>query len=347
MNSDMPPQPPLAAKLRQSSASRPDPKTADSARHGTPSLLERAATHFDLGASAGINAAPPLAQVAREAGAPFSSHATPVHPIETGDIPSKTVSAESRARAKSSAFTRQKQIIDQDRLVEHGFIQPDGTITEVSEEFRIVKRQVLRAAFGEGAHQRGHYVLINSAHPSDGKTWCAINLAISLSAEQDIEVVLADADFGKPTICERLGLVAGAGLMDALVDPDLAVEDLVIPTSIPNLAVLPAGKQVRNDTEFLASERTAQVLERLGAGHPRRIMIFDSPPALAASPASELARHVGQTIMIVRADRTSEAALRDAVSLISACSDIKLLLNGVKFSSSGRLFGSYYGKGAT
>ena len=340
----MPPKPRLATEISSPPAS--EPKAPASAPRPAPSLLERAATHFDLGVSAGIHAAPPITQLAPQAGAPLSDQSAPAQPFDTGDISSRPARAPATSRALSSASTRQRQTIDQGRLVEHGFIQPDGAITEVSEEFRIVKRQVLRAAFGEGAHERGRFVLINSAHPSDGKTWCAINLAISLSAEQDIEVVLVDADFGKPAICERLGLVAGAGLMDALIDPDLVAEDLVIPTSIPNLAVLPAGKQVRNDTEFLASERTAQVLERLSAGHPRRVVIFDSPPALAASPASELARHVGQTIMIVRADRTSEAALRDAVSLISACGDIKLLLNGVKFSSSGRLFGSYYGKAA-
>jgi Mrp family chromosome partitioning ATPase len=97
----------------------------------------------------------------------------------------------------------------------------------------------------------------------------------------------------------------------------------------------------------VASERTRQVLDRLVAGNERRIVIFDSPPALAASPASELARHVGQTILVVRADSTSEAALRDAVSLLGACPTIRLLLNGVKFSSSGRQFGTYYGKPAS
>jgi Mrp family chromosome partitioning ATPase len=88
------------------------------------------------------------------------------------------------------------------------------------------------------------------------------------------------------------------------------------------------------------------VLDRLAMGHPRRIIILDSPPTLAASPASELARHVGQTLLVVRADRTSDAALRDAIALLSACQNIKLLLNGIKFSSSGRVFGTYYGKTA-
>jgi len=236
--------------------------------------------------------------------------------------------------------------VDRGKLAEEGIILPDGDVTETSEEFRIVKRKVLSAAFGADGlpSARGNFVLVNSAHPGEGKTWCAINLAISLAAEQDLDVLLVDADFGKPAICERLGLPEGPGLMDALVDPQMAIEHAVLRTDIPTLSVLPAGRQVRNDTEFLASDRTRQVLDRLDSCDGRRIIIFDSPPALAASPAAELARHVGQTVLVVRADRTTEAALRDAVNLLGACPVIRLLLNGVKFSSSGRQFGTYYGK---
>ena len=74
-------------------------------------------------------------------------------------------------------------------------------------------------------------------------------------------------------------------------------------------------------------------------------MIFDSPPALAASPAAELAKHVGQALVVCRADQTGQSALEDALSLLSACPDIKLLLNAANFSPSGRRFGAYYGYG--
>ena len=80
-------------------------------------------------------------------------------------------------------------------------------------------------------------------------------------------------------------------------------------------------------------------------GAPNRFVIFDSPPALAASPAAELAKYVGQAVVVARADRTGTGALEDAVSLLSACPNIGLLLNAVHFSPSGRRFGSYYGYG--
>ena len=188
-------------------------------------------------------------------------------------------------------------------------------------------------------------MLICSPLPGEGKTYCAVNLALAIAAEKESEVVLVDADFAKPSVLSTLGLPGGPGLMDALTDPAIDVAQCVIGTDVPGLWVLPAGNATNSDTEFLASSRTPAVLERLTEGAPHRIVIFDSPPALAASPAAELARYVGQAVVIVRADRTGQGALEDAISLLAACPNIYLLLNAVQFSPSGRRFGSYYGYG--
>jgi Mrp family chromosome partitioning ATPase len=131
--------------------------------------------------------------------------------------------------------------------------------------------------------------------------------------------------------------------MDALRDPKIDVADCVIGTDVPGLWVLPAGNATNSDSEYLNSSRTAELLDRLTQGAPKRIVIFDSPPALAASPAAELAKYVGQVLVIARADRTGQSALEDAISLLSACPNIQLLLNAVTFSPSGRRFGDYYG----
>ena len=221
-------------------------------------------------------------------------------------------------------------------------------MTGIAEEFRIIKRQLLLAAKGSQKSRpvpRGERILICSAHPDEGKTFCALNLALSIAAEKDNEVLLVDADFAKPSILSSLGLEGSKGLMDALADPELPVENCIIHTDIPGLAILPAGDQTNADTEYLASARTEQVLNRLTQNNPHRIVIFDSPPALSASPASVLATHVGQVVMVVKADETTESALRDALGLMGGCEHIQLLLNGTKFSPTGRRFGSYYGYG--
>lgn len=240
-----------------------------------------------------------------------------------------------------------EQKLDRALLREAGFIEPDAPVGPVAEEFRIVKRQLMLGVTGKTgiAADRRQTVLICSSQSGEGKTFCAINLALSLAGERDTEVLLVDADFNKPAILSTLGLEGEAGLVDALADPFVDPESLVIRTDVRGLSVLPAGRSVTNVTELLASGRTPEVLSLLTRDRPRRIVLFDSPPALLASPASVLASLVGQMLMVVRADRTTEADLREAVSLLSGCEKISLLLNGTGFAGNGRRFGSYYGYG--
>lgn len=299
-----------------------------------PSLIERASGAFDFRTLTrpvmpDLPPAPTPKVAAAPAPAPAPAPVAVAEPVVTAEPPVRP-------------FTGERHAIDRAHLREQCLIEPESGVTGLLEEFRIVKRQLLRTAADERI-EYARRILVASAHPGEGKTFCAVNLALSMAAEKDTEVLLVDADFAKPSVLSTLGLPGGKGLMDALADPAIAVEDCVIGTDIAGLYVLPAGNATGSDTEYLASARTEDVLARLTADAPNRVVIFDSPPVLAASPASVLANHVGQTVMVVRADVTGEAALRDAVGLLSACEDIKLLLNGTRFSTTGRRFGTYYG----
>lgn len=286
--------------------------------------------------------APVAAPQAAPAPAPQATEVTPPEPIAASVVEPEPV-------YEDVTFSGEIHEIDRDALTAHGLIQPEGQVTELLEEFRIVKRRVLasvRKAQETKSGARAQRILVSSPLPNEGKSYCAANLALALAAERDSEVLLVDADFAKPSVLRMLGLPKGPGFMDVLARDDMQVEDCVMATDVAGLYVLPAGNHTTADSEFLSSHRTADVLDRLTRGAPNRIVIFDSPPALAASPAAELANHVGQAIVVARADRTGQTALEDALTLLSACPDLKLLLNAAHFSPSGRRFGAYYGEDA-
>ena len=322
-----------------------DPIPSPDKPSNTPSLIERAADMYDFRKS--LNQPGPDLPPAEPADSDAASDAAPAaKPVAARQAaPMARPVPTARPRAGSSLPV---EPIDRERLRERAFIVPEGPVTSISEEFRIVKRRLLASILAEanaGLGAAAQRILICSAQPNEGKTYSAINLALSIATEQDHDVLLVDADFAKPSILSSLGIEGQRGLMDALADPQVAVEDCIIPTDVRGLSVLPAGRQTNTDSEYLASARTQDVLARLTDGHPGRIVIFDSPPLLAASPAATLAQYVGHALMVVRADVTSERALRDALGLIAGCNQIQLLLNGVRFSPSGRSFGSYYGYG--
>lgn len=239
--------------------------------------------------------------------------------------------------------------IDLVSLRENGFIVPDAPTTTTAEEFRLIKRQLLSRAFdsnqGQGV-RNGNLILVCSSQPNEGKTFCAINLALSLASERDNTVLLVDADFSKPEVLTTLGLEGGKGLVDIVTDPSLDMSDCLIRTNIENLSVLPTGRQHHLTTELIASDRMGQIVSEIAARYRDRIVIFDSPPALASSAGSVLAMHVGQVVFVVEADSTTESELKDGLSMVSACSEINMLLNKTSLHKKNRRFGNYYGYGS-
>jgi protein-tyrosine kinase len=297
-----------------------------------------------------VQSAQPAVQVTPAAPSPAAAQAQQVQnnfvpPAPIQNLHSVNTAAFIVTPKRSERFAK----IDRDLLRAGNFIDPEGNVSGLSEEFRIVKRQLLlsaRGGKGYEALEHGERILVCSAHPNEGKTYCSINLALSMASEKDNRVLLVDADFAKPSVLSTLGIENSPGLMDALADKNCDAESYVIETDIPGLSILPAGAQTNQDTEYLAAARTAEIIDDLTRHDPSRIIIFDSPPALAASPASVLALHVGQCLVVVNADVTTDSALRDALSLLSGCDHVQLLLNRAKFSPTGRKFGNYYGYGA-
>lgn len=259
--------------------------------------------------------------------------------------PAAEDAAAAEPRLARTAPPGRRAAIDRERLAEQGFIVPDAAPTVLAEEFRIAKRGLMRAIDGDPDLPEGkrRHILVTSAEADAGKSFAAINLALSVSREPGREVLLVDCDFARPRIPARLGVPAGPGLVDAICDRGAEPERFVIGTDVPGLSVLPAGREAHDVTELIGSPRASEVLAALAEARPGRILIFDSPPALSASPASALALHAGQTVIVVRADVTREADLREAVALLSVCDRLCLLLNRSALVSGGRRFGSYYG----
>ncbi|TNE60687.1 MAG: tyrosine-protein kinase family protein [Alphaproteobacteria bacterium] len=253
----------------------------------------------------------------------------------------------SDAGQKGNRKSRRTEEIDLLALREAGYITPDMPPNLMSEEFRIIKRSLLLTAFAKGDKKvkNSNIVLVTSSNPGEGKTFCTINLALSIATEQDVTVLLVDADFSKPEVLNRLGVAGGRGLMDVVADGELDLSDCLVRTNIPNLVLLPAGRQHNLTTELLASERMEHMVNELSNRYPDRIVIFDSPPVLASSAASVLALYMGQTVFVIEAEKTTEPQIKESLSMISACENINLILNKTRYSGSNKKFASYYGYG--
>lgn len=229
------------------------------------------------------------------------------------------------------------------RLAEQGMLTQEGGRSSVAEDFRIIKRPLLRQARASGAEaiRHGNLIVVTSAMPGEGKTYCAVNLAMSIAMEMDITVLLVDADVARPSVLKVLGLPPEPGLMDVLLDPQLAMGDVILKTNVANLSILPAGRSNKHATELLASRAMSRLLAEIANRYGDRVVVFDSPPLLITSEAHALVGQMGQVVMVVEAETTTQHAVKEALRQIEACEHIHLIYNKTK-SFPGN---DYYGYG--
>ena len=227
------------------------------------------------------------------------------------------------------------------RLSAAGFITPNADRSRIVEEYRLIKRAILNRHWN-GTSPRSNLVLVTSALPNEGKTFTAINLAMSMVTEDNMSVLLIDADFNKPGAIAVLGCHEKIGLADVLDNPDMNLADVLLKTNIPHLTIMAAGQSHARSTELLAGAKMAQLAEEMASRHENRIIIFDCPPLLATTEAAALTAHVGQVLFVVRAEATKEVTVRHALELIDEKPEVSLILNRTRSRIGSAEFGDYY-----
>ena len=232
------------------------------------------------------------------------------------------------AHSGSSGSESRRIDIDLVRLRAAGFITPDTPGSLTAEEFRVLKRPLLANVMGPAAPIRNaNLIMVTSALPGEGKSFTAVNLAMSIAMELDRTVLLVDADVARPSLPRVLGLPEQKGLMDVLQDKSLKLSDVLLRSNIDKLTILTAGTQDAHATELLASEVMWRLLNEMARRYPDRDIIFDSPPLLMTTEARVLATRLGQIVFVVRAEQTPQSAVKEALATIETCPVKLMVLN--------------------
>jgi protein-tyrosine kinase len=313
------------------------------------SLVERAAKKI----VAESNAAPPHSGAIRPIGPTLStmldsgeSISPPPQPMEGDAVTQVSIAATSNlgpGLESAIPVRRSKSVtIDTARLVSRNLLGPQSKRTRMVEEFRLVKRRLLGRRWAAG-ERPGNTIIVTSALPEEGKTTIAVNLAMSIAAEEDLRVLLVDADFIKPNALRQLGVTTDKGLIDVIQDPRLDISDVMLTTNIDKLSLIPSGQLHDRCTELLASARMRDIVAELASRYDDRILIFDSPPVLATTESVTLASHMGQIVFVVQAERTRRQLVASALDLIGHKERVSMVLNRATPRLGSTEFGSYYG----
>jgi succinoglycan biosynthesis transport protein ExoP len=144
-----------------------------------------------------------------------------------------------------------------------------------------------------------------SGGPGEGKSTTIANLAF-ISAQGGYSTLIVDADLRRPVQHELFDVSDRVGLTTYLTT-EIELEEVILPTSVENLSILPSGVLPSDAVGILNSQRMSDMIAELKQRYD--IVLFDSPPMLGVSDASVLASEVDQTIIVVQHRRFPRAML--------------------------------------
>jgi capsular exopolysaccharide synthesis family protein len=183
-------------------------------------------------------------------------------------------------------------------------------------------------------------VLVTSAVPAEGKTTVACSIAIAL-AQGGQRVCIIDCDLRRPRLHRIFDRAGDAGLTNALVG-EATIDEIALPSVVPNLFTIPAGPIPPNPADMLHSERFKNLLAELSGRFDR--IVIDSPPLAAVTDSAIIAKLVDGTIFVVRAFRTAVSisqhglrALTDVDANVIGC-----VLNAVDYRKASSHYYQYY-----
>lgn len=297
------------------------------------SLIEQASRRLEQLRQAGV-AVPDIVPTPPAAPAPVVPE-----PVESAAPP-----------ARPAVVSRQVEL-DLDALTVAGFVSPNAPRSQIADQYRVIKRPLIANAMGKGATPvaNGNLIMVTSAVAGEGKSFNALNLALSIATELNNTVMLVDADVARPSILRMLGLPASRGLLDLLVDSKTDLSQVLLRTNIDKLTLLPSGTPHPRATELLASDAMNTLIGDIARRYSDRIVIFDSPPLLLTTESRVLATHMGQIVVVVHAEKTLRNDVQHALATIESCPVKMMVLNQAKVGAGeGYGYGGYgqgYGYG--
>ena len=216
--------------------------------------------------------------------------------------------------------------LDINLLDQKGYLTPNTKNRVMFEQYRRIKLPLLQKAFNQEGDKK-NIVMVTSSLEGEGKSFTALNLAMSVAYEYNQTVLLIDADIIKKQNSSVLGLKNEPGLIDYLTEKSSNLSDLMLSTNIPNLNILPAGRDSDRITELFNSKKMSELVKELSNRYDDRLIILDAPPLLQETSSDALKKLVHQIIFVIEAEKTPIHIIKTAHEIIKDIKDVGVVLN--------------------
>ncbi len=229
--------------------------------------------------------------------------------------------------------------LDYAALEKQNIVTPKSRRSLLGEEVRLIRSRIMQNV--NTMHDK--VVVFTSSSPNEGKSYSALNVALSAAIDKKMSVLLIDADISQPGIRRALRLKAMPGLTDVLTTANAPLKNYLWRCDTLPLTFLQAGNRIDSATDLFASQRMTDLLQYVSQQN-YDLIVVDAPPVLACTEAAALAAHAGQVAFIVDAHSSSRAAVQNALDMLPTQVPVRFILNRTSFLSSQYQFGRYYAK---
>lgn len=223
--------------------------------------------------------------------------------------------------------------LDAEHLERHRIVSFDPTDSRGA-AFDLLRAQVVRKMREHGWRS----LAVVSPTAECGKTFVAINLAVSLAQQASQTVLLADFDLRRPRIAEYLGLKCRHSLLD-IAERRLELADVLVNPGIPRLVVLPSGAPVSKAAELLTSARGKALVSDLKGYYESRLVLFDLAPLLPNDDAISFLSEVDCVLLVVTQGYSKESEVKESLHLLQPFQLLGTVLN--KSESPNKKYGYY------
>ena len=179
-------------------------------------------------------------------------------------------------------------------VVQHKLLAPPFVDQDLHERFNLLRIKVVAETWGCDDRT----LLITSTQNREGKTFTAINLAITFAREVDHAVLLIDSNVKNPSVLKYLGIDEQPGLLDCLHD-NIPLSDLLICPGIERLLLLPLGRRSLKSEELLRSRKMREMLHEMKSRRKDLYIIIDGPALSDGDDAIILCDCIDRTLFVV------------------------------------------------
>jgi len=214
------------------------------------------------------------------------------------------------------------------------FLNPDSF---ESDQYRMLRFAIDRACPSEGSR----VIAVTSSIPGEGKTLTSANLAGVIGHGSQARVLMVDADLRRPSLARVLGRAnahRGWGLVDAILDRRLSLEQIAWKREPFNLSAVTSRRPQADTYELLANGRFGELLR--DARQRFDYVIVDTPPVLPTPDSRLLVQYIDGYVIVVAADKTPRKLVEETLALLGPAKILGLIFNRESYKHS--RYGKYY-----